>query len=45
MIRLRGLPGGNYAMTAVVIGADGHQRAIARAQVNIISATGIDSGQ
>ena len=44
-IRLRGLPGGNYAVTAVVIGANGQQRAIARAQVNIVGAAGIDSGQ
>jgi len=44
-MQLHGLPGGEYAVTAVVIGANGQQRAIARAQVNIVGAAGIDSGQ
>jgi hypothetical protein len=45
MIQLRGLPGGEYAVTAMVIGANGQQRAIARAQVNIVGETRIDHGQ
>jgi len=45
MIQLHGLPGGEYAVTAVVIGANGQQRAIARAQVRIVGGTRIDSEQ
>jgi hypothetical protein len=45
MIQLHGLPGGEYAVTAVLIGADGQQRATARAQVNIVDPTRADSGQ
>jgi hypothetical protein len=42
MIQLHGLPGGEYAVSAVVMGANGQQRAMARAQINIVGATRID---
>jgi hypothetical protein len=45
MIQLHGLPGGEYAVTAVLIGADGQQRAMARARVNIVGGIRTDSGQ
>jgi hypothetical protein len=32
----RSLPSGEYDVTAVVIGADGQRRALARAHVNVI---------
>jgi hypothetical protein len=44
-IQLHGFPGGEYAVTAIVIGANSQQRAIARAQVNIVGETRIDHGQ
>jgi hypothetical protein len=43
-IQLHGLPGGEYAVTAVLIGANGQQRAIARTRVNIVGEPRIDPG-
>ena len=43
-IQLHGLPGGEYAMTAVLIGANGQQRAIARTRVDIVGEPRIDPG-
>jgi len=36
MVRFHGVPGGEYDVTAAVISADGHQRAVARAHVTVI---------
>jgi hypothetical protein len=35
-VELRSLPPGEYEVTAVVIGADGRRKAVARAHVNVI---------
>jgi len=36
VFEFRGLPPGNYEVTAALIGLDGHARAIARTQVNVV---------
>ena len=36
MIEFRSLPPGEYSVTAMLIGMDGHRRAIAHAQVNVV---------
>ena len=36
MVQFHGVPGGEYDVTAAVIGADGHPRAVARAHVKVI---------
>ena len=36
MMEFRGLPPGEYDVTAMLIGVDGHRRAIAHAQVNVV---------
>lgn len=38
MVRFHGVPPGEYEVTAAVIGADGHPRAVAHARVNVIGA-------
>jgi hypothetical protein len=40
VFELRGLPGGNYEVTAVLIGDDGHRRAYQRQSFNIIGEPG-----
>ena len=36
MVEFRSLPPGDYEVTAMLIGVDGHRWAIARAQVNVV---------
>jgi hypothetical protein len=36
VIEFRGLPQGDYRVTAMLIGVDGHRRAVAHAQVNVL---------
>jgi hypothetical protein len=36
MVEFRSLPPGDYEVTAMLIGADGHRRATAHAQVNVV---------
>jgi hypothetical protein len=36
MVQFHGVPGGEYDITAAVIGADGHPRTVARAHVKVI---------
>ena len=36
MVECRSLPPGNYDVTATLIGVDGHPRAIAQTQVNVV---------
>ena len=35
-VEFRSVPPGDYAITAVLIGVDGHRRAIAQAQINVL---------
>ena len=36
VVEFRSLPPGDYQVTATLIGVDGHRRAIAQAQVNVV---------
>ena len=36
MVQFRSVPPGDYEVTAMLIGVDGHRRAIARAQINVL---------
>ena len=36
MVELHSLPPGDYDVTAMLLGVDGHRRAIAHAQVNMV---------
>ena len=36
MVEFRTVPPGDYNVTAMLIGADGHRRAIAQAQINVL---------
>ena len=36
MVEFRSLPPGDYEVTAMLIGADGHRRATAHAQINVV---------
>ena len=43
MVEFRGVPPGDYEVTAMLVGADGHRRAIARAHINVLeSGAGTD---
>ena len=39
MVEFRSLPPGDYEVTAMLIGVDGHRRAAAYAQVNVVEET------
>ena len=36
MVEFRSLPPGDYEVTAMLIGVDGHRRAIARSHINVV---------
>ena len=36
MVEVRNVPPGDYEVTALLIGADGHRRAIAQAHINVL---------